>query len=114
MTQVLNKRDLDWAWMIEAGKCVWKTRNEGTKLLADMDCGHLRNARTMVLRNRQAALAEAEACAGYSGSDMAEMYADHAMSDAFDRAEKYRAVAAWLKKYVTLREQYNMLLEGPK
>lgn len=95
-----------WRWMREVGKTKWQTRHEGTKTLADMDCGHLRNVVKLLRRRRARALDRAAASAGDDQSSV--------MDEAFRDADTLYGGAQTVHRYVSLREQHNLLLEGPK
>jgi hypothetical protein len=100
--------------MREIGLNIWTTRSGEKISFADMDCGHLRNVAKMMGRKRQKAIAEADACAGYSGGDMAEYYADQAMAQAFQEAGRIRNDIMIVSEYVKLREEHGLILRGPK
>lgn len=96
------------------GRNVWKTRSGQRLTFADMDCGHLRNVARMMRRQHRRAVHEADACAGYSGGDMAEYYAEQAMDEAFRQAGRIDRDITLVARYVRLRESYGLILEGPK
>lgn len=107
---MLNKM----AFMKDIGKTKWEKR-DGTKVtFADMDCGHLWNVHKMMGRRKAKAREEEMSCAGYSGGDMAEMYAGHATDDASRRAATIESNMRLLSAYIKVREEFNFLLEGPK
>lgn len=101
--------------MRQIGKIKWTQRNGEEIALADMDCGHLRNAAKMIRRRYSREVAEADACSGYSGSgDIAGMYADHAADAAMRRAFDARSTFEVLADYVRLREEHGLILKGPR
>ena len=100
--------------MRQIGKIKWTQRNGEEIALADMDCGHLRNAAKMIRRRHDRELAEANSCAGYSGGDMAGMFADHAADAAMRRAFDARSTFEVVADYVRLREEHGLILKGPK
>ena len=107
-------QDKRFAFMRRIGATEWTTR-QGTKMkFADMDCGHLRNVAKMMMRKSKRADEEAAACAGYSGGEYAEMFADLAMDQAFREAARAEGDALLTMRYVLVREEYGFILTGPK
>lgn len=79
-----------------------------------MTVSHLMNAARMMERKARESMQEADACAAYSGNgEMAQMYAEHGMDQAFDGSLRYQGVARLLKDYAKGREKHFRPLTGP-
>ncbi len=94
------------------GDSEWKPKAGGTVKWRDMDCGWLRNVIAFLDRAKDRRLGEAMECYGYSGGDMAEMYAGHAADDAMNRAETIAGYQRRMKEYLELRERYGYISHG--
>ena len=72
---------------------IWTCRDKTKIAITEMTHTHLANTIQMLRRDIERLEAEVDACFGYSGGEMAEMYAEQAADEAYRKLHNKRA---WL------------------
>ena len=111
----MNKNDTRFHNLVHMGSFEHETKQGDRLNWADMTVPHLQNLAKLSSRRARDYEREADSAWSYTGSsDLVAREAEVAADRASNLAYSHRMRSVALQAYISLREEFNFILEGPK